>query len=76
MVVVELLGARGRAKAGDDLSAIGRMKVNDLGLDSLDLLQFVVDVEDRLGIEADAEDLPVDASLADLADFLSALKNQ
>lgn len=76
MTVVELLGARGRANPGADLSALGQMKVNDLGLDSLDLLQFVVDIEDRLGIEADADDLPVDASLADLATFLSALQKQ
>lgn len=74
--LVELLDVRGRADPGADLRAIGEMKVSDLGLDSLDLLQFVIDVENRLGIEADADDLPVDATLAELADFFSDLQKQ
>lgn len=73
--IIEMLNARSRASDHEaDVRTIGEMNVSELGLDSLDLLQFVVDLEDRLEIVVDADDIPVDGTLAELADFLSVLK--
>jgi acyl carrier protein len=41
--------------------------VADLALDSLDLLEFAMSVEERLGIELDIVDLPATLTLLDVA---------
>lgn len=52
-----------------DLSAenMGAITIGQLALDSLDLLQFAMDVEDELDIESDVAEFPADATLLDLA---------
>ena len=44
--------------------------IESLRLDSLDLLQFAMDVEDDLGIEIDVVEFPPDATLAELAEHI------
>jgi acyl carrier protein len=57
----------------DDASVLG-----DVGLDSLELLQFMLEVEARLAIEVDFERLSFEQleSLTDLASFLDTMPRQ
>jgi acyl carrier protein len=57
----------------DDASVI-----SDVGLDSLELLQFMLEIEANLAIEVDFERLGYDhlESLADLASFLDSMPRQ
>ena len=57
----------------DDASVI-----SDVGLDSLELLQFMLEVEASLAIEVDFERLSYDhlESLTDLASFLDSMPRQ
>lgn len=52
-----------------DLSeqSAGVTTVADLALDSLDLLEFAMSVEERLGVELDIVDLPATLTLLDVA---------
>ncbi|RYE51018.1 MAG: acyl carrier protein, partial [Rhizobiaceae bacterium] len=45
-------------------------------LDSLDLLQFSINIEERIGVEIDADDIPAAISLADLADMIVAQRDK
>ena len=75
-LIIELLDARVvLAKGGSTVSRVEDMRVEEFGLDSLDLLQFAVDIEDRLGIVVEADDLPRKSSLTELADFIARLEN-
>ena len=57
----------------DDASVLG-----DVGLDSLELLQFMLEVEARLAVEVDFERLGFEQleSLTDLASFLDSMPRQ
>ena len=57
----------------DDASVI-----TDVGLDSLELLQFMLEIEAMLAIEVDFERLSYDhlESLTDLASFLDSMPRQ
>jgi acyl carrier protein len=57
----------------DDASVLG-----DVGLDSLELLQFMLEVEARLAVEVDFERLSFEQleSLTDLASFLDSMPRQ
>lgn len=44
--------------------------IESLQLDSLDLLQFAMDVEDNLGIEIDVVEFPQDATIAEVAEHI------
>lgn len=48
-------------------------KIESLQLDSLDLLQFAMDVEDDLGIEIDVVEFPPDATLAEVAEHIETI---
>ena len=52
--------------------------ISDVGLDSLELLQFMLEIEAGLAIEVDFERLSYDhlESLADLASFLDSMPRQ
>ena len=72
--IIEMLDARAIfAKGVSAASRVEDMRIDELTLDSLDLLQFGVDIEDRLGIVVEADDLPQKATLAELADFIAGL---
>ena len=49
--------------------------INEVGLDSLEMLQFMLEVEERLGIEIDFDALEFDylRSIATLAGFLQGM---
>ena len=52
--------------------------LSDVGLDSLELLQFMLEVEARLAVEVDFERLSYEQleSLTDLASFLDSMPQQ
>ena len=52
--------------------------ISDVGLDSLELLQFMLEIEANLAIEVDFERLSYDhlESLTDLASFLDSMPRQ
>jgi acyl carrier protein len=52
--------------------------LSDVGLDSLELLQFMLEVEARLAVEVDFERLSFEQleSLTDLASFLDSMPRQ
>jgi acyl carrier protein len=52
--------------------------ISDVGLDSLELLQFMLEIEASLAIEVDFERLSYDhlGSLTDLASFLDSMPRQ
>jgi acyl carrier protein len=52
--------------------------ISDVGLDSLELLQFMLEIEASLAIEVDFERLSYDhlESLTDLASFLDSMPRQ
>ena len=72
-VLADLRGDPGLKKLPDNASVI-----RDVGLDSLELLQFVLEVEACLAIEVDFERLSFDhlESLTDLASFLDSMPRQ
>lgn len=52
---------------------MGAITIGQLALDSLDLLQFAMDVEDELDIESDVAEFPADATLLELAEHFRQL---
>jgi len=50
--------------------------VGSLGLDSLDLLQFSMDVEDALDLEIDIVEFPDDATLDEVAKHIEQLHSE
>ena len=46
-----------------------------LGIDSLDLVEMIMDLESELGVELDMEDQKI-ATFQDLADFIDAKVNE
>jgi len=59
-----------------DGADIGQVDFNALGLDSLDTLQFAMDMEETLNIDIEAVDFSGVSTLAALADSLSVMVEQ
>jgi acyl carrier protein len=72
-VLADLRGDPGLKNLPDNASVLG-----DVGLDSLDLLQFMLEIEARLAVEVDFERLSFEQleSLTDLASFLDSMPRQ
>ncbi|HTB50528.1 MAG TPA: acyl carrier protein [Solirubrobacteraceae bacterium] len=72
-VLADLRGDPELKNLPDDASVLG-----DVGLDSLELLQFMLEVEARLAVEVDFERLGFEQleSLTDLASFLDSMPRQ
>ena len=72
-VLADLRGDPELKNLPDDASVL-----SDVGLDSLELLQFMLEVEARLAVEVDFERLSYEhlESLADLASFLDSMPRQ
>ena len=72
-VLADLRGDPELKNLPDDASVL-----SDVGLDSLELLQFMLEVEARLAVEVDFERLSYEQleSLNDLASFLDAMPRQ
>ena len=72
-VLADLRGDPELKNLPDDASVLG-----DVGLDSLELLQFMLEVEARLAVEVDFERLSFEQleSLTDLASFLDSMPRQ
>jgi acyl carrier protein len=72
-VLADLRGDPELKNLPDDASVL-----SDVGLDSLELLQFMLEVEARLAVEVDFERLSYEQleSLTDLASFLDAMPRQ
>jgi len=49
------------------------IKFQDLSLDSLDLLEYAMELEDAFEIEIEIEDIPAEATLGELAEHLLSL---
>ncbi len=64
-LIEELLSEVGHPLQGN--GEPGSVTLADLGLDSLTLLELLMLVEERTGIEIRVEDVPVQTSLAELA---------
>jgi acyl carrier protein len=69
-VLADLRGDPGLKALPDDASVL-----SDVGLDSLELLQFMLEIEASLGVQVDFEALEYEhlGSLVDLASFLDAM---
>jgi acyl carrier protein len=72
-VLADLRGDPELKNLPDDASVL-----SDVGLDSLELLQFMLEVEARLAVEVDFERLSYEQleSLTDLASFLDSMPGQ
>jgi acyl carrier protein len=72
-VLADLRGDPELKNLPDNASVLG-----DVGLDSLELLQFMLEVEARLAVEVDFERLSFEQleSLTDLASFLDSMPRQ
>jgi acyl carrier protein len=72
-VLADLRGDPELKNLPDDASVL-----TDVGLDSLELLQFMLEVEARLAVEVDFERLSYEQleSLTDLASFLDSMPRQ
>ena len=72
-VLADLRGDPALKNLPDDASVL-----SDVGLDSLELLQFMLEVEARLAVEVDFERLSYEQleSLTDLASFLDSMPRQ
>jgi acyl carrier protein len=72
-VLADLRGDPELKNLPDDASVL-----SDVGLDSLELLQFMLEVEARLAVEVDFERLSYEQleSLTDLASFLDSMPRQ
>lgn len=53
---------------------VSSVKFQDLMLDSLDMLEYAMELEDVFEIEIEIEDFPPEATLIELADHLLSLK--
>lgn len=53
---------------------VSSVKYQDLSLDSLDMLEYAMELEDAFEIEIEIEDIPPEATLSELADHLLSLK--
>lgn len=56
-----------------DITKSHLTSIESLALDSLDLLQFSMDVEEALDVEMDIVDFPAEATLQEVADHFEAL---
>ena len=66
---------RSASKAARDLPIHPEsLLVEDLGLDSLDIVGAVMKLEDRFGVEIDVDDVPTFQSVADLLVYLDRLR--
>ena len=50
------------------------MKFSDLGIDSLDIVEMIMDLESELGVELEMEDQSI-ATFGELADFIESKLN-
>lgn len=74
-IMVNLLQSDGFAEEIDVNSpSAGEAKFNALGLDSLSLLQFSMDMEDMLGVELEVGEFPREATLNEFAEYLVGLR--
>jgi acyl carrier protein len=56
---------------GETNDASGSTLIKDLGMDSLALLEFLMLVEERTGVEVTSEEATFDTTLAELAALVS-----
>jgi acyl carrier protein len=67
-LIEELLTEVNHSPAGR--GELGNVTLLDLGLDSLSLLELLMLVDERIGVEIRVEDVPVQTSLAELATLI------
>jgi acyl carrier protein len=65
-VLVEVLGAK-----DEDIKAESKF-VDDLGADSLDLVELIMALEDKFGVEISDEDAEKIISVKDVLDYIEA----
>lgn len=67
-LLAEVMGDAAAAGSWNDDTDI----INDIGIDSLQIVRFMMALEDRLGISLDYEDLSFDdfSSIRSLADYI------
>ena len=69
--IAELIAERNEC----DVSEIKRETLfSDLGIDSLDVVEMIMDLESELGVELEVEDQKI-STLQELADFIEAKIN-
>lgn len=74
LVVIDELTRRVSEKTMDlDRVDIEKLKFSDLSLDSLDLLEFSMYLEDRLNLELETGDFPRGGTVADFIKYLAKL---
>jgi acyl carrier protein len=74
-MVIEAVRAGGKVKAELPIDAETRL-VEDLGLDSLDLVGVIMKIEDRFGLQIDVDDVPNFECVVDVVDYVSRLRSQ
>ena len=68
------LGTDERIVLSPDLAA--QTKMEDLRLDSLDTLQFAMNLEEKFGLKLEVEDFPASSTLLEIANRIVELTQQ
>ena len=58
-----------------DENSIEQSRFEDLLLDSIEMLLFAMNLEDKLNIKIEINEFPRDATISEFVEFLQALKN-
>jgi acyl carrier protein len=74
-MVIDAVRAAGKVKPSVPIDADTRL-VDDLGLDSLDLVGVIMKIEDRFGLQIDVDEVPNFDRVADVVAYVSRLCNE
>jgi acyl carrier protein len=74
-MVIDSVRAAGKVKPSVPIEANTRL-VDDLGLDSLDLVGVIMKIEDRFGLQIDVDEVPNFERVADVVAYVTQLRGQ
>lgn len=75
IVVEELKNCDTNPEIDLDQMSITLVKFEALRLDSLEILEFSMELEDQLKIELEVSEFPQNATISDFVDYISTLVN-
>jgi acyl carrier protein len=73
--VADAVRAAGKLAPGVTIHAETRL-VDDLGLDSLDLVGVIMKIEDRFGLQIDVDEVPNFERVADILAYVTKLRGE
>ena len=75
IVVEKLKNCETSPEVDLDQMSITLVKFEDLRLDSLEILEFSMELEEQLKIELEVSEFPQNATISDFVDYISTLVN-